>query len=47
MSRDVAGPSAREMALARRILIGLGAIYLLMQLVLFSIHRYPGWDESV
>ena len=47
MSSDAAGPSAREVSLARRTLIGLAAIYLLVQLVLFSVHRLPGWDESV
>jgi hypothetical protein len=41
------GPSAREQTLARRFLLVLGAGYLLLQLVLFSYHRAPGWDESV
>jgi hypothetical protein len=40
-------PSAREQTLARRFLIVVGAGYLLVQLVLFSYHRAPGWDESV
>ena len=47
MTEGVPGPSAREVALARRVLIVIGALYLVLQLLLFSIHRYPGWDESV
>src|SRR2546427_752943 len=42
-----AGPSAQEQTLARRFLLVVGAGYLLAQLVLFSYHRAPGWDESV
>ena len=42
-----AGPSTAEQALARRSLIVVGAGYLLVQLLLFSYHRAPGWDESV
>jgi hypothetical protein len=40
-------PSAREQRLARRFLVIVGGAYLLLQLVLFSYHRAPGWDESV
>jgi hypothetical protein len=47
MTEAGTGPSAREGLFARRALVAVGAIYLLVQLVLFSIHRAPGWDESV
>jgi hypothetical protein len=41
------GPTAREEAFARRLLVAVGAGYLLMQFVLFSFHRAPRWDEAV
>jgi hypothetical protein len=41
------GPTTREEALARRLLLGVGAGYLLVQLALFSFHRAPRWDEAV
>ncbi len=47
MTEAGTGPSAREQDFTRRALIAVGAIYLLLQLVLFSIHRAPGWDESI
>ena len=40
------GHSARERALASRVLIAVGGGYLVAQLVLFSF-RPPGWDESI
>ena len=41
------GPSARERNFALLFLLAVGAVYLLVQLLLFSYHRAPGWDESV
>jgi hypothetical protein len=38
---------APERALARRLLILVGAGYLLTQLVLLSPHRGPSWDEAI
>jgi hypothetical protein len=42
-----AGPTARENMLALRLLLAIGAGYLLVELILFSIHRAPRWDEAV
>jgi hypothetical protein len=42
-----AGPTAREEAFARRLLLAVGAGYLLIQFALFSFHRAPRWDEAV
>ena len=42
-----AGLTARERAFAGRLLLAVGAAYLLVQLALFSLHRAPRWDEAV
>ena len=41
------GRSRREQVLAARLLIVVGAAYLVAQLVLIPFSRPPGWDESV
>ena len=44
---DVAGPTAREEAFARRALLAIVAGSLLVQFALFSFDRAPRWDEAV
>ena len=39
--------SARERALAAWLVVGVGVVYLILQLALVPMHRRPSWDEAI
>ena len=44
---DESYPSAREQALAWRLLVVIGVAYVVAQVVLIPLARPPAWDETI
>jgi hypothetical protein len=47
MARMAGRTGSRDGRMARRLLVGVGAAYLIAQLLLFSSNRAPSWDEAI